>query len=250
MTAVTKENIIKLIKIASPFIILVVLALTALVRYVIPAYRNAENLGVGIGDKAGTIVGNVTGSFDGITTGLEKGVANGKEEGLSAKDTESEIKNHFSQIGNLEVMEAGVKLTNVNKIGKKDDYAALFMLKGVAVFSVDLRDVEINDIDTNTIEVLLPEIDAEIYIDEGATEKLAEYQKKSWTGSAKDGFTEYMNTRAETDQSVKETMENYSTLMETARSAAIKQIDIIANAATGNRKEITVRFKEEGQADE
>lgn len=147
-------------------------------------------------------------------------------------------------------MEAGVKLTNVNKIGKKDDYAALFMLKGVAVFSVDLRDVEINDIDADTVEILLPEISAETYIDESATEKLAEYQKHFYTGSAKAGFEEYMNTRDAADQSVEEAIENYSVLMETARSAAIKQIKIIAKAATGNRKEIAVSFKEEGQADE
>ena len=77
-----------------------------------------------------------------------------------------------------------------------------------------------------------------------ATEKLAEYQKHSWSGSAKDGFAEYMNTRAATDQSVKETMENYSNLTEAAQSSAIKQIEIIAKAATGNKKEVVVSFKE------
>ena len=210
--------------------------------YALPDYNNAKNLGISVGDRTGTIVGNVIGSFDGITTGLAKGAEDGKEEGLSAKDTKSEIKNSFSEIGNLEVLEAGVKLKDVNTLG--DDYAALFLLKGVAIYSVNLKDVEINDIDANSVEILLPPINVEIYIDESATEKLAEYQKHSWSGSAKDGFAEYMNTRAATNQSVKETMENYSNLTEAAQSSAIKQIEIIAKAATGNKKEVVVSFKE------
>ena len=219
-----------------------VVAVVGVFGYALPAYNNAKNLGISVGDRTGTIVGNVIGSFDGITTGLAKGAEDGKEEGLSAKDTKSEIKNSFSEIGNLEVLEAGVKLNDVNTLG--DDYAALFLLKGVAIYSVNLKDVEIIDIDSNTVEILLPAINVEIYIDESATEKLAEYQKHSWSGSAKDGFAEYMNTRAATDQSVKETMENYSNLTEAAQSSAIKQIEIIAKAATGNKKEVVVSFKE------
>lgn len=219
-----------------------VVAIVGVFGYALPAYNNAKNLGISVGDRTGTIVGNVIGSFDGITTGLAKGAEDGKEEGLSAKDTKSEIKNSFSEIGNLEVLEAGVKLKDVNTLG--DDYAALFLLKGVAIYSVNLKDVEINDIDANTVEIMLPPINVEIYIDESATEKLAEYQKHSWSGSAKDGFAEYMNTRAATDQSVKETMENYSNLTEAAQSSAIKQIEIIAKAATGNKKEVVVSFKE------
>lgn len=219
-----------------------VVAVVGVFGYALPAYNNAKNLGISVGDRTGTIVGNVIGSFDGITTGLAKGAEDGKEEGLSAKDTKSEIKNSFSEIGNLEVLEAGVKLNDVNTLG--DDYAALFLLKGVAIYSVNLKDVEINDIDSNTVEILLPAINVEIYIDESATEKLAEYQKHSWSGSAKDGFAEYMNTRAATDQSVKETMENNSNLTEAAQSSAIKQIEIIAKAATGNKKEVVVSFNE------
>lgn len=219
-----------------------VIAVVGVFGYALPAYNNAKNLGISVGDRTGTIVGKVIGSFDGITTGLAKGAEDGKEEGLSAKDTKSEIENSFSEIGNLEVLEAGVKLKDVNTLG--DDYAALFLLKGVAIYSVNLKDVEINDIDANAVKILLPPINVEIYIDESATEKLAEYQKHSWSGSAKDGFAEYMNTRAATDQSVKETMENYSNLTEAAQSSAIKQIEIIAKAATGNKKEVVVSFKE------
>lgn len=239
----SKKIIVNILSIA-----FMVLAVIGVFGYAVPAYNNAKNLGAAVGDKTGNIVGNVIGSYEGITTGLAKGSADGKEEGLSAKDTKSEIKNSFSEIGNLEVLEAGVKLKDVNTLGK--DYAALFLLKGVAIYSVNLKDVEINDIDASTVEVILPPVNVEIYIDETATEKLAEYQKHSWSGSTQDGFKEYMNTRDATDQSVKDTMENYANLTEAAESSAIKQIEIIARAATGNKKEIRVSFREGGQADE
>ena len=242
------KRINKKVKINFLSIVCMIVAVVGVFGYALPAYNNAKNLGVSVGDKTGTIVGNVIGSFDGITTGLAKGTEEGKEEGLSAKDTKSGIRNRFSEIGNLEVLEAGVKLRDVNTLG--DDYAALFLLKGVAIYSVNLKDVEINDIDANSVEILLPAINVEIYIDESATEKHAEYQKHSWSGSAEDGFAEYINTRAATDQSVKEKMGYYSNLTEAAQSSAIKQIEIIAKAATGNKKEVVVSFKEGEQADE
>lgn len=239
----SKKTAITILSIA-----LMVVAIIGVFGYALPAYNNAKNLGISMGDKTGKIVGNVIGSFDGITTGLAKGSEDGKEEGLSAKDTKSEIKNSFSEVGNLEVLVAGVKLKDVNTLG--DDYAALFLLKGVAIYSVNLKEVEINDVDSSTIEVLLPDINVEIYIDESGTEKLAEYQKHSWSGSAQDGFVEYMNTREAADKSVKETMENYDVLIEAAESSAKKQVGIIAKAATGNKKDIVVNFKKEVQGNE
>lgn len=210
-------------------------------------YNSALYLGTGVGEKSGTIVGNCIGSYEGITTGLANGANDGKEEGLSAKDTKSAIKKNFSEIGNLEVLEAGVTLNNFNKVGK--DYAALFLKKGVVVFSVNLKDVEINDIDEDTVEVLLPKVGEKLYIDEASTEKLAEYQKHIWSGSAENGLTEYMNSSDAMNQSVENTIDNYSALSETAQSAAIKRIEMIARSATGNQKEVVVRFKEEGQAE-
>lgn len=233
-----KKNAITLLSIA-----LMVVALIGFFGYVIPAYNNAKNIGVSMGDTTGKLVGNVIGSYDGITTGLAKGSADGKEEGLSAKDTKSEIKSSFSEVGILEVLEAGIKLKNVNTIG--DEYAVLYVLKGVAIYSVNLKDVEINDVDSSTVEILLPDINVEIYIDESGTEKLAEYQKRSWSGSAKDGFTAYMNTREVADKSVKDTLENYDDLIEVAESSAKKQVEIIAKTATGNKKAVVVRFKKE-----
>lgn len=219
-----------------------VIAAIALFGYIIPSYKNAENLGISVGDKMGTMVGKAVGSYNGITTGFTEGKKNGKKEGLSAKDTKSEIRNSFSEIGNLEVLEAGVKLEDVNTLG--NDYAALYFSKGVAIYSINLQNVEIHDADTNKIEVLLPQIDVDVYIDEKETKKLAEYQKHSWTGNAKDGFLEYMNSRSIMDESIEKTMANYSLMMENAQNSAIKQVGNIAKAAVGNKKEVSVRFKE------
>lgn len=229
-------------------IVFFIIALVGLFGYVIPLYRTAENVGTNVGDKTGKLVGNVVGSYDGITSGWAKGSSDGKEEGLSAKDTKVQIKNNFSEVGNLEVLEAGVKLKDVNTLG--DDYAALFLLKGVAVCSVNLKEVEINDIDSESVQILLPDIDVEIYIDETATEKLAEYQKHSWTGRAEDGFIEYMNTREQTDKTVKDSMENYDALIQVAEESAKKQVEIIAKSSTGNKKNVDVAFKKEVQVHE
>jgi len=226
---------------------LMIVTIVGVFGYIIPICKDAKSFGISTGDKSGKMVGNVIGSYDGVTKGIAEGSGDGKEEGLVAKDTNPKIKNSISEVGNLEVLEAGVKLENVNTLG--DDYAALFFLKGVAVFSVNLNEAEINDKDDLTIEILLPEVNVEIYIDERETEKLAEYQKHSWSGSAKDGFVEYMNTRDAVDNSAWDMMENYDALIEVAENSAKKQVEIIAKAAVGNTKDVIVNFKKEVQGD-
>ncbi len=238
----SKKVIINILSVA-----LLIIAVVGLVGYAYPAYKNAEILGAGMGDATGTIVGKVVGSFRGITVGLEEGKEAGREEGLSAQDTESQIKNSFSEIGNLEVLEAGVKLNNVNTIG--DDYAALYLLKGMAVYSVNLKEIEIVPQDSGTLEIFLPNVTVDLFIDETATEQLAEYQKHPWSKSTEDGFVAYMNSMEAIDQSVESTMGDYAALLEAAQSSAITQVKKIAEAATGNKKEIIVTFKEE-QTDE
>ena len=59
-----------------------VVAVVGVFGYALPAYNNAKNLGISVGDRTGTIVGNVIGSFDGITTGLAKGAEDGPLSGL------------------------------------------------------------------------------------------------------------------------------------------------------------------------
>ena len=242
-----KENVGKLFNSVISIAVLTI-AIVGLFGYVLPAYNGAAGLGVSVGNYTGKVVGSVIGSFNGITKGLEDGAKDGKEDGLSAKDVTVEIKNRFKEIGRLEVMESGVKMHDVNEMG--DDYAALYLLKGVAVYTVDLNAVEIKDIGQDKVELILPEIEEELFIDENATEKLAEYQKYPWSGSTKDGYTAYMNSRENIDDAVSTKLNDYTYLMEAAKSSAIKQIAIIANATTNNKKEVIVIFREGDQPDE
>ncbi len=223
-------------------ILFLIVVSVAVFGYIVPACSNVKAIGEGIGKQKGDLVGGVIGSYKGITEGLENGYNSGKTEGLSAKDTTADVKSRFVEVGNLEVLEAGVKLKNVNKLG--DDYAALHISKGVAIYTVDLKQAKIRDIDKNNLEIMLPGMDVEIYIDENETEKLAEYQKNPWKGNSQDGFEEYMNSRTEIDKSVKDAMENYDVLTENAKESARKQVSLIATAATGNKKNINVLFEE------
>lgn len=235
----TKKTIIK------PVLSLALLVITiiGLVSYAIPTYEDALSVGASIGNSTGSIVGNFIGSYNGITEGLGSGAEAGKEEGLSAIDTEAKIRSRFVEVGKLEVLEAGIKLTNVSTLG--ENYANLSVLKGVAVYSIDLDNVDLEFKDSNEVLITLPDIDVEVFIDENATEKLAEYQKYKWTGGIEDGFTMYLNSRKELDNKTLQEMENYKNLNDSAKSSAVKQVEIIAKAATGNDKKIAVLFKDD-----
>lgn len=227
---------LKKIKSAPSFFIMIATALILVFTIVftgvkiVPTYLKADSLGESIGGKIGETVGWAIGTFNGIITGKEEGGKAGKDEGLSAKDTSVQIANKLKEAGNLEVLVAGIKMTNLNKVGN-NDYSALNLIKGNAVFSVNLKDISIilSD-DFSTATVTVPDVTADIYIDDSATEDLAEHQKGKFTGSAEDGFTEYINTSNQLAEKAEESISNYDQLKESARSSAKKQItDMVKN---------------------
>ena len=148
---------------------------------------NATAMGSGIGQKTGTLVGKAIGSLEGITKGREEGTAAGKAAGLSAEDTEADIANEIRKLENLEVLVASVKINDFHSIGDNVEYAALYLLKGDVVFSVDLSQAEIVT-SNNGIQITLPMPHGELYIDQSQIEKVAEYQKHFFGGSAEDGY--------------------------------------------------------------
>lgn len=233
------------IMIATALILVFTIVFTAV--KILPTYLKADSLGESIGGKLGDAVGWAIGSFNGITTGKKEGGKAGKEEGLSAKDTSVIVANKIKETGNLEVLVAGIKMTNLNKVSNNEDYAALYLVKGNAVFSVDLKNIsiELSD-DFSTAKVTVPDVTADIYIDDTATEKLAEYQKSKFTGSAEDGFTEYINTSNQLAEKAEESISNYDQLKESARSSAKKQItDMVKNF---NSRKVDVEIKFSGEA--
>lgn len=193
--------------------------------------------GESFGKIAGTVVGTVEAAKD-----AQNAYINGKEEGLSAEDTKAYITNSFENVGNLEVLASSVTLTNVNSVG--EDYKALYLLKGDAIFSVDLSNTQFT-IDTNNNKVIVyaekPVVD--IYINDMQTQKLATYQKKRWTGTSEEGYIQYMNSMKNAESEIREKVADYDALVESAISAEKQQIQFLVQSICGG-VDVYVEFKE------
>lgn len=216
-------------------LLLTTLAAISLVR--------AKDVGNRIGEFQGKIVGTAIGSWNGVIEGRKEGTAAGEAAGLSAEDTTAEIKGYIQQAKKLQVLCAGVTLHDTNGVGK--DYKALYAIAGTAVFAVDLNDISVLYADDGVrATVYIPQPKHELYLDESNTKKIAEYQKFSWSVGAKDGFENYINTMNEMPEKSKEKIPNYTTLQEIANVSAQEQVKQLAEAASGNRLEVTVKIKE------
>ena len=236
----------KVIKKLPSYVVLLTACALAACFLVIALYYNATatSLGNSIGQETGTLVGKAIGSFEGITKGREEGSAAGKTAGLSARDTEADISNEIRKIENLEVLVASVKINDFHSIGENVEYAALYLLKGDVVFSVDLSQADIV-VRENGIQITLPLPHGELYIDQSQVEKVAEYQKHFFSGSAEDGFDAYLNSMVKVYEASAETLDNYAVLIEAAKKSAEKQIRQLALSVAINTHQISVDFKED-----
>lgn len=214
----------------------------------LPMQGKADTIGAQIGQAKGEVVGLAVGSYKGVTEGIAAGDAAGTQEGLSARDTAAAVGNTLLETAKLEVLVAGVKLTNMHSLGK--DYQALYVVKGDAVFSVDLKKAKVSQSDDGTLNVLIPEPEVELFVDESGTEKLAEYQKYPFSGDAGSGYTAYLNTLKNTTSEVRRSLENYDALMEQAKESAVTQISYISESACGNGKSVKVDFLGAGGEDD
>ena len=204
---------------------------------------NAKEIGQGIGSSMGAAAGKAIGSLEGITVGRREGTAAGKEKGLSAEDTKADIANEFKNISSLEVLTTSVKLRNFHTIGKRDDvdYAALYLVNGNVVFTVDLSRAEITD-DGEMLNITVPIPKGSLYVDEKSINKVDEYQKKIFNGSAEDGYKAYLNTMKGVTKATTETLDNYDQLIEAAKEAARNQITLLAQSVTISDKKINIDF--------
>lgn len=209
--------------------------------YAILLRLNAEERGTTLGQTTGSQVGKFIGSFDALTD-YRKAYAEGKVQGLSAEDTTAEIASKIKEAEKLEVLVASVKLNDIHTIGEK--YAALYLLKGDAVFSVDLSKAEIRE-DSNGLAIVLPPVEMDLIVDQSKIEKVAEYQQILFDGKTEDGFEAYLNSMAKIVEESKEALVNYDSLKTTAEETAIKQVKQLANSVAVSKREITVTFKEE-----
>ena len=186
---------------------------------------------------------------EGMTAGRKDGAAAGKAAGLSAEDTEADIANEIRQVSNLEVLVASVKISDVHSIGSKIDYMALYLLKGEVIFSVDLSEADIVQQGGELI-ITIPEPTSQLIIDQSQIEKVAEYQKNYFSGSAEAGFDAYLNSMTKVQEASAETLDNYDSLIGAARESAIKQVKQLATSAGVSEKNVVVQFKEGGDNDE
>ena len=222
--------------------VLLILALILAAGSALYLYHSGE-IGESIGTGAGKMTGLATGSYKGVTDGLEKGALAGKESGLNAEDMTMEISKTVRNVGNLEVLVANVEIPDYHEVGKK--YAALYLFRGSAVFSVDLMQASVSKTEDGEVLIILPEPTAVVNINDSETELLAEYQRKFFNGNADDGFQAYLNSLRMIDSISLEKVSNSAVLMEMAKASAKKQVDALAGNVCVNCRKITVLFRTE-----
>ena len=223
----------------------IVLLLTAVI-FAFSLYRMvmAKSIGSDIGSDTGSLVGKAIGSFLGMTEGRDKGLDAGKEAGLSAEDTEAVISSQLHQLENLEVLVASVKLSNFHEIGQKDSfkyYAALYLVNGNVVFTVDMSQAEISA-QSDDLYITLPKPAGSLYLDDSSVDKVAEYQTKLFNGNAEDGFDAYLNTMKKIQDASEETLDNYETLLTSAKKAAEHQVTLLAKSASNDYDQVIITF--------
>ncbi len=226
-------------------IIVSVLVLILLIVCIVCSVRlrvNAKSIGAGIGNSIGELTGKAVGSYEGMTQGSVEGAAAGKTAGLSAEDTKAQIVTQLNQVNNLEVFVAGVKLNDFHTIGEDEnpDYAALYLIKANVVFSVDLSDAKIS-FSGNTLHIKLSEPDASLYFT-GSPEKIAEYQKYPFSGSAKDGYDAYLNSMEKIQNATLDDLSNKDDLISAAKKSAENQIELLVKSASVTGKNISVEW--------
>ena len=205
-------------------------------------YQRSSEIGAGIGTGAGKAAGLAVGSYKGVTEGIAEGMSEGKTTGLSAEDTTMEVMQTIREIGNLEVLAANVEIPDYHEVGNK--YAALYLFRGSAVFSVDLTQTSVSKTTEGEVIILLPEPTAVVNINDSETELLAEYQRKFFNGSADDGFQAYLNSLKMIDSISPEKVSNFDVLMNMARSSAKKQVELLASNVCLKCSRITVLFRD------
>ena len=222
------------------FIMLIVFAVCVLCAVL---FMNSEKIGAGVGSVSGKAVGMAVGSFDGVTEGISAGYHEGKEEGLSAADTEAEVEDKVKELGNLRVLVANVDIPTYHELGTK--YAALYLFRGSAVFSVDLTKAEITRNAKGEVVITLPEPTADVNIDISRTKRLAEYQRLIFNGSASDGIEAYLNSLKLIDNIALDKVSNYETLLTMARDSAKKQVTRVTEGVCVDCSGVTVKFPDE-----
>lgn len=156
--------------------------------------------------------------------------------GVGNKNKAAKVKTVISSvkdIGELEVMTASVQINRQIFITKASDaqYGALYTIPGTAIYSVNLENLEIDEVSSSTerkkLLVGIPALEVKLMVHEDEIEKLDEYQKGKFTGSAKEGYEKYFLITKESVATVEVEISNSDGLMSMAEESAKKQIEAL-----------------------
>lgn len=207
--------------------------------------NRAQELGTEIGTGIGEKVGVVKGYTEALSAEIPQGKEDGKEEGLSAKDTVIVVQEKMKEVAKLEVLVASVSFDNFHTLGEK--YAALYLIKADAVFSVDLSNLQIDkNEDGSKLYVTVPKIDIVPYYDQTESMQIAEWQKGHFSGNAEDGYDAYLNSMKQITDSdkIKAELSKNETLMTMAKTSAEKQLKRLLSSICANATQIEIIFAE------
>lgn len=153
------------------------------------------------------------------------------------------------QIGKLEVMTASVQVNRQIFISKKDNvqYASLYTVPGTAVYTVDLSNLEIDCVGSSEnggykLLVGIPPLESTLMVREDELEKLDEYQKGSFTGSAKEGYEKYLTITKESVSAVEKEISNADGLLSMAKESAKTQIQMLIDSLSVEQCETVLYF--------
>lgn len=223
---------------------IITVAITCVMISTILMGAHAQNLGNDVGSTMGRATGKAIGAVAGVTKGSQDGYEAGKAEGLSAEDTKTKISNTIREAANLEVLVASVKLSDIHSVG--DDYKALYLLRGNAVFSVDLGKAIVEERDDG-VYITIPQPEMELIIDQSRIKQEAMFQKYKFSGDAESGLDAYINSMKKIVQESSSALSNYDSLIKSAKTAAKKQVEQLANSVAVNQRTVYVSFQEEVQ---
>ena len=101
------------------------------------------------------------------------------------------------------------------------------------------------ELQNDQLHITLPLPTGKLYIDQSQTEKIAEYQKYYFSGSAEDGFDAYLNTMDKLQKTTADELENYDVLIDSAKESAKKQVSQLATSANIRNRKVVIEFEEE-----
>lgn len=234
------DKLVEVLKIWWDKVLLAVVVILFLV-IVLPAFVNAKESGMQLGNSAGKAAGYAAGLLEADRKTAEE---NGKKEALTNPETDVKIigPKKLQETGKLDVLVAGVSLSNFHGVGNK--YAALYLMKADAVFSVNLGAATVKYVEDELwVRVIAPQPEVEVFFDETETQKIAEWQKTHFSGSADDGFQAYLSTMQEIEETASQDLLKNETMMKSAREAAEQQIKLLVTSIYGMDVSVTVEFQ-------